>query len=212
MTLIVIEGNEAAGKDTHTRLLATACAATRLSFPDYTTDTGRAIHALLTRPYVPDAFLDAGQNAALVLQALMTMNRYEVAPKLAEAASRDIICDRYYLSGVVYGTVEGLSEDWLWTVHARLPQPDLWILLDVSVEESFRRRPQRRDRNERDRNKLERVRDEYLRVFREAGPRRCPEQRFMVVDALGTVDEVQQRIRSVVAAWREERISTGGGR
>jgi len=196
---IAFEGGEAVGKATQTKMLAERFGATLFSFPNYNTASGQAILSHLKNEWHCEAWAHHGPAGVsrwnmMAFQALMSANRYEAAGEIERAAERGhIVFDRYALSGIVYGTVEGLDPQWLWSIHHRLPQPDAWILLDASVDESFTRRPERRDRNERDREKLIRIRREYLRVFdfkRTTRPSECWE----VVDATGDPKEVHERI------------------
>lgn len=189
--MLVFEGGDAVGKNTQAKKMAERIGATMFSSPDYSTPTGQEI----ARTW----------DNMLVRQSLFAANRYERAREvLAALRCGPVVHDRYFLSSVVYGAVEGLDEEWLWEVHMRLPQPRIHILLDAPVDEGFQRRPERRDANERNREKLQLVRREYLRVFSEKGPRRALMTRdnalgvelpveFLIVDGTGTVDEVHNR-------------------
>ena len=167
MSIIALEGCDGAGKNTQAKKLAAHLNAKLFSFPDYETETGQAILGNLQQRWAaaeldsstlhtPRSFHLTGlphRLNALALQSLFTINRYEVAAKVAAAAlAGHVVLDRYWLSGVVYGTCDGLDEDWLIRIHERLPQPDVWILLDVPPEASVQRRPERRDRYESDGN------------------------------------------------------------
>ena len=102
---------------------------------------------------------------ALLLQCAMIVNRLEyldVIEGFEDDGDCLLILDRYYLSGIVYGQADGLDREWLYKVHASLPEPDLFFVLDIPVEESVRRRPERRDYYEKNLEKLERVRALYL--------------------------------------------------
>lgn len=227
--LIAIEGGEATGKATQTKLLAERLGATRFDFPNAATATGKLIYALLrgeiecgstdvvpVNPWHREEFSAwcayvREQAPPLVLQSLMTMNRYEAVPLLEAARARGpVVLDRYYLSGVVYGSVEGLPEGWLWTVHERLPQPDVWILLDTPVSLSFDRRPERRDNNERNRPKLEAVRTKYLEVFERES--RMHPHKWHVIDATADIETVYMRIAACISVAAETRLRALGDR
>jgi thymidylate kinase len=202
--LYVIEGCDAVGKATHAKILADRLGCDVLAFPDYTSPTGRAIKAQFDDAWSVHK-IDGGHCADaestfhdLVFQSLMLANRFEHFDKLALAAGskmHHLVCDRYFASGIVYGTVEGLDPSWLELIHRGLPRADYWVLIDMPVELGFVRRPDRRDRNERDANKLQKVRDEYLRYFTvccEASPA------WRIVDGTGTIEEVSARVREAV--------------
>jgi dTMP kinase len=211
--IICIEGGDAAGKATQSRRLARALNAELFTFPDYATPAGKAILGNLKRDWNVGEYAGAGvlhHSAleprrhdllnAMVLQALMATNRLERGADLRTAAARGhVVLDRYDASGIVYGGLDGLDPAWVAGVNAQLPvRPDLYILIDVPVDEGFRRRPERRDRYEADREYLERVRIAYLRLFKERQAARTvggpPGARWRVVDGLGTEDEVAARI------------------
>lgn len=224
--LVCIEGIDSAGKHTQAVRLAEALDGVVMSFPNYETETGKIIldnlqhrweaaaiteHVvsqiaegvnLVQRTHHDDAYLNA-----LALQAIFTVNRYEAASKIEDLllSGRNVVLDRYWPSGVVYGSCDGLDEQWLTRIHERLPQPDFWILLDVDPAESVLRRPERRDRYEKDAN-MGRRREIYLRLF--AGRLKDTtgflvdqdeteyRSKWAVVDGAGHELEVHGRIRA----------------
>lgn len=211
-TLYLFEGMDGVGKATHSKqfvkdLEARGLHAMRWDFPNYETTTGKAILLHLKNKwsareeyksmFAPTSLgLDATDNIdALVFQALMTVNRYEVAKELDTLLNRgvNVVLDRYWPSGYAYGKADGLSEDWLLAVHSSLPRVDKAVLLDITPEESIRRRPERRDRYEKQPGLMETVRANYLELFacmkRGAGS-------WNVVDAMGSFDEVHSRVVS----------------
>ena len=205
---VAFEGGDAVGKATQTKMFADRFGARLFSFPNYNTDTGRAILGHLKEEWIcaveGSAEIDgepapcwtrAGEQLDMMtFQSLMASNRYEAADEIIRAAqSQHVAFDRYSLSGIVYGTVEGLDPGWLWRLHSSLPQPDAWILLDAPVDTGFARRPERRDRNERNRGKLYKLRNEYLRVFDERAAL-FPSQFWRVIDAARSRDEVHASI------------------
>jgi dTMP kinase len=189
--MVAFEGGDAVGKNTQSKLLAQRIGATLFSSPDYSTPTGQEIAKTW--------------DNMLVRQALFAANRYESARKVLDALAKGpVVHDRYMLSSVIFGTVEGLDEKWLWEVQSFLPQPRIHILIDLAVDEGFRRRPERRDANERSREKQQAVRREYLQVFSKKGPERkltttvrgegaVPVQ-FLIVDGNGTLEQVHERV------------------
>lgn len=59
-------------------------------------------------------------------------------------AGQTVVCDRYALSTIVYGTVQGLNPEWLRSINAAFPQPDLTIIT-LPPYEITRERLGRRD-------------------------------------------------------------------
>jgi thymidylate kinase len=82
-----------------------------------------------------------------------------------------------------------------------LPVPDVCLFLDISVEESWKRRPERRDRYEKQREMLHQVRWSYLELFRKHD--------WVVIDAMGSPDEVQTRIQRWVTQGLEAIAAQG---
>jgi thymidylate kinase len=204
--IICIEGIDASGKATQSRRLAQHLSAQAISFPDYDTPTGHLIRghlkcywsALPDRPSLAESdfrLVDTALLNALVFQALQLANRMEHASAIAcaVATGRHLVLDRYWPSGWAYGSADGLDDAWLLQIHEHLPQPDLFVLLDVPPEKSSERRPVRRDRLEAQEGLMERVGVLYRQLWR-----RMAEEhgrlRWAVVDGIGTELEVEGRI------------------
>lgn len=211
--IIAIEGLDAAGKATQTAQLAQRFRddtrfeeVATMSFPQYETETGRAISTHLKKEwtarravgYDPLDPIDFNYLNELVFQSLMAMDRYAKAEYIESfyRTDRVLILDRYFVSGIVYGSVGGLDDTWLWQIHSRLPKPHYQILLDISLEESIRRRPNRRDRIESNRPFLEKVRSAYLSVFHNEKP--ISPDCWHVVDGVATPQLVNDIIWDVV--------------
>lgn len=130
--LIAFEGIDGAGKATQARLCRERQGADLVSYPRYATPHGELILLLLqnrlqlTVPGGPGVPPLARER---VLQALMTYDRY-AAPAPA-TDGRWTVLDRYWHSGAVYGTFDGLDLDELVRVHAPLPQARWNVLVDV---------------------------------------------------------------------------------
>lgn len=185
--LIAVEGGDGAGKATLTRQLVEDLRkvgrdAFRQDFPSYSSPTGALLQAHLRGEWTVQPIMDrhllarvGGDNIEdarcyadmLVRQCLMTVNRYELAEDIERllALGTDVVLDRYYGSSLAYGAAEGLDEGWIARISARLPRPDMWVLLDVPPEVAARRRERPRDLNEADLAKQEKVRQHYLTLF-----------------------------------------------
>ena len=159
--LIAFEGLDQSGKQTQTELLRDRLIdggrAVRLfSFPDYGTvmgaEIGRALRGECS--YEPNA-----------LQLLYVANRYEWQQEMTDAKRTGtiLLCDRYLASSVAYGEAQGLDSAWLVEIQKHLLQPDATIFLDITPDESVRRKTAGRDKYERDLALLARVRESYLR-------------------------------------------------
>lgn len=183
--IIALEGVDASGKQTQARLLEERFRATgsfkevfRYDFPHYQGVAGGVVGRVLNGDFVTisreayhqavdhiyDTRNDWSRDKAIIIQSLMLADRLEFFTMLRRfslSGERLLILDRYLLSGIVYGQADGLSRDWLVDVQRCLPPPDMMMLLNISVVESVRRRPERRDYYEKNLEKLERVFELY---------------------------------------------------
>ena len=198
---VVFEGIDASGKETQAKLMTKHLGAFAFSFPNYNSPTGKLIKGHLKKEwYTRVAYGEYGRFLAkkqlidpLVFQSLMTVNRMEVAQHIKDllAAGENVVADRYYASGLVYGSSDGLDLDYLWKIHRVLPQPDITFLLDISAEESFRRRPDRGgDRYEESRAKMEDVANRYRDLFAENSRRTY--NRWVVLDGTQSPEKIHQ--------------------
>ena len=124
---------------------------------------------------------------------------YHVATVIGPALERGavVLGDRYIDSSLAYqGAARSLGVDEIASLSAWATQglyPSLTFLLDLPPEVGARRRTDAPDRMECESMDFhERVRHEYLRLA-DAEP-----ERIVVIDAVGTVDEVFSEIRGVL--------------
>jgi dTMP kinase len=193
---LVLDGVDGCGKSTQARLLVEALQRTRPAEPLHlrepgSTGGGERIRRVLLEPGVE---LSSATEALLFAAARRQMLDELVAPALA--AGRDVVCERFHPATYAYQAhAGGLDEDELLELLDRWagePVPDRIWILDVDVEEAFRRRGEDRDRIE------SRGLDYQRRV---AQGFRCYAARFenvRVLDAGGTVEEVFEEIWSEV--------------
>ena len=83
-----------------------------------------------------------------------------------------------------------------------LPKPDLSIIIDITVEESYRRksRPEEREALDHDPVFLNRVRQNFLDLAKRFG--------WTVVDGMSDPDEVAQRVTRLIDSKRSARPET----
>ena len=193
--LIAFEGADASGKSTQARRLAHRLDVA-LTFQFGATDIGGAIRAILLDP--AHHRLDDRAEALLVIADKAQHVTEVVAPALDRGET--IVSDRFTASTTAYqGYGRGLDRDELvrmmhWATHGI--EPDLTVLLDVDLEVARERLGDDIDRIEGAGAEFHtRVRQGYLEMAR-ADP-----DRWVVVDAGGTVEEVAARVDAVVDAW-----------
>lgn len=216
--LMCLEGLDAAGKNTQAKRLvdkfdSIGRVAVVRSFPQYATPLGQLILGLLTgkRRLVEEQQVGdlisypAAPEEPLVLQALFLAEKSHAAHDIEADiyAGRDVICDRWKSSATAFGESDGVDPAWLQQAQELLPNPALNIFIDVPEEEALRRRPQLRDRYEKNREQQKIIYHNYKTIW-EAGAEDDPAQ-WVVVDGVGTIDEVTERIwKRVLHALRLE--------
>ena len=223
---IAIEGIDACGKGTQTELLAQRLEAKRFKFPDANTPIGRLIYAHLnkrwtTAPYAEVKVapaeslewppLDMEYVDNMVFQSLQATNRLVHAKAIAGFLRKGtpVIADRYTASSLVYGGADGLViEDWR-ELQEFLPQPDLNILLDIDLETSLERRPERRDRYETQDGYMAKVcglyRQLWIKMRNKEGS-----VRWVIIDGRASTTEVAAEISVAVKACKVTMETYGG--
>jgi dTMP kinase len=160
--IIVLEGIDKSGKTTQSKLLVdyisstTSHKAVQMNFPNYSTFSGIEIlrHLKGQTVYNPHA-----------LHVLFTLNRYEEKPVIERLLDEGsiIVMNRYYQSNIIYGLADGITRhEWLESLDGQMPQANLIIILDISVEESMSRNSNP-DVNEQDRDYLRKVRSYFIK-------------------------------------------------
>jgi dTMP kinase len=145
-----------------------------------------------------------GDLAPRAEAALFAADRaHHVASKIRPALERGeiVITDRYFDSSVAYqGAGRDLSRTEvrdlsLWAVGGLLPQ--LTVLLDLPAEEAR----SRRNTSGTEPDRLEREKTEFFETVRSAylDLAKAEPERFLVVDASVSVEEMQSQIRARVA-------------
>jgi dTMP kinase len=170
MMIVCIEGIDACGKDTQSHLLAERLGCESIRFPDYESPTGILINQHLHSKWAAKQNLGGhGDHLidAMVFQSLMLTNRMEAAARIHRyrMEQKNLVLNRYWPSGVVYGQADGLNVDWLLQVHVMLPQAHHYVLIDIPAEVSTMRRPERRDRYEMQPGLMEIVASGYLELW-----------------------------------------------
>lgn len=197
---ITFEGGEGCGKTTQIERLEralrqTGIAAERTREPGGT-EGAEAIRALLLTGD-PDRW-DVLSETLLFYAARVQHVRARILPALE--AGKMLLCDRFADSTRVYQGIKGVPRAQIEQLHALALgalEPDVTLLLDIDPDIGLRRAASRsgdETRFERmDRTFHQRVRQEFL-ALASAAP-----QRFAVIDASGSPDEVHQEILRVVS-------------
>ena len=190
--LIAFEGGEGSGKSTQARRLATELDAV-LTFEPGGTEIGRAVRALVLDP----AHTSMTDRAEALLMAADRAQHVAAVIEPALRAGRHVVTDRYVGSTLAYqGFGRGLDVDELrslcrWATAGR--DADVNVLLVVPYDESRARLAGMPDRLEaEDRSFHERVAAGFA-ALADADP-----TRWVVVDGVGSVDEVADRVKAAL--------------
>ncbi len=197
-----MEGVEGAGKSTHLsfihELLADAGLEVIVTREPGGTGLGESLRELRLAPRADPMAVDTEL-------LLMFAARCEHLARVIRPALTDgqwVLCDRFTDATYAYqGGGRGVSASRIATLEQWVQgelRPDLTIILDVPVLTGMERIGARGEHDRFEREDLaffERIRDSYLETARQA-PRRC-----RVVDASGTIGEVRQTLRGILAEY-----------
>ena len=202
---IVIDGPDGAGKTTQLKLLAEHLRTCGVEVCLVRDPGGTAIGDRIRRILLDNAHGEMGVECELMLYMASRAQLAAEVIRPALARGECVLCDRYISATVAYQGAGGAEPDTVLQagrIAVGPTWPDLTILLDLDAEVGLARvaGQRRHDRMEsRGAEFHRRVRKMFLRQAQEQ-----PE-RFAVVDAAGTVEEVQQRLRKVVDRWQWQR-------
>ena len=144
--LLQIEGTDRVGKTTTSKKLAEYLTTQSIinkiiPFPNRVTEIGKLIDKALKQ----EKF---SWSQATIFQLLQTANRLEFYDEILEwknAKDRVLIFDRYVLSGVVYGKLDGVPYDFLLELQILLPAPNISVILTADEKSLQRRLAEKQD-------------------------------------------------------------------
>ncbi|KAJ4331074.1 Thymidylate kinase [Didymella glomerata] len=196
--LIVFEGLDRAGKTTQCQMLVEALqkegqSVMFMRFPDRTTPIGQMINSYLS---------GESEQEDHVIHLLFSANRWEAVPKITKAIEQGttVIIDRYYYSGIVYSAAKqnpSMTLQWCRHPDVGLPRPDLVLFLHISAEDAAARGGYGTERYEK-----KAMQDRVRELFEEVRGKKEGDD-FVVVDAGGTVEDVQREIQEKTRAALE---------
>lgn len=196
---IAFEGGEGSGKSTQAARLADALGAVLTREPGGTA-VGERVREVLLDPSV--AGMDPRAEALLMAADRAQHVAEVVRPALAEG--RSVVSDRSAYSSLAYqGYGRGLGAEAIRSLCGWATEelwPDLAILLDVPVDVSDDRRKDPPDRMESAGAAFHATVAEGFRSLAAEEP-----GRWLVVDGVGSVDEVADRVRAGFDEWLSDR-------
>lgn len=195
---LVIEGLDGAGKSTISRSLSDALRDSvgerfQLTFePHDPSAAGDYIRQVLSRK------VSISPRTLALAYALNRADHNErvILPFLNSAepgagGERSILCDRYYLSSLVYQSVPPLTMEDVWALNTGAHRPDLTLFMDASAATCYRRMGTRGGDRELFDQHLEERREQYMRgiaFLRERG------EKIVEVDANPDLPDVLNSI------------------
>lgn len=203
--LIVIEGQDATGKDTQARLLA-----------EYLRKKGEKVTAYSESgtgsddPFVAEIAKltyktkqDINHRTRVLL---FLVNRYEQWRKVAEPAlarGETVILTRNWLSTLIYeGYAGGVSRSLISRLHkevmpVRYFSPDKMVILTLTDEERQRRLYSQAEEQGRVGEVLKTQSSDFQKKVNEAYLKVAREMKLMILDAEGTISMVQEKLRKL---------------
>ena len=205
---ITLEGTEGVGKSTNLRFIESVLQQHQISYKLTREPGGTPMAEEVRELLLANRDEQVADDAELLLVfAARAQHLARVIRPTLETGDW-VLCDRFTDATFAYqGGGRGLSKAMiaqLESVVQRGLQPDLTILLDLPVEIGLARARERGelDRFENERQGFfERVREAYLDRAH-ADP-----QRFAVIDASGTLEQVQQQISAVLECYLQKQES-----
>lgn len=109
----------------------------------------------------------------------------EIVPALE--SGKVVLCDRYYYSTIAYGFLK-LNYDWLVSICADFPRPDLAFYVDTPVSVAMDRMKNRQHKEFFEREKwLGKVRETYLKLMRS-------DKRCVILDGTKSREEIFKQV------------------
>ncbi len=196
---LTFEGIDGSGKSTQLQMLAERLRAEGREVVITVEPGGTEIGTRIREILLDKKHAKLAPTAELLLY--FAARAQNVAERIRPAVERGavVLCDRFTDSTLAYqGAGRGLGADVVRQLHriaCGTTVPDATFLIDVTVEESYRRTVTREeDRMDAQGAEFRRaVRDAYLALA-------AAEPRIRLIDGAGTPEEVHWRIRQAVAA------------
>ena len=199
---VTLEGVDGAGKSTQARMLAEALGPETVLLRE----PGGTVAGERLRELLKDASVELTPRAELMLfcAARAELVDQVIAPSLA--AGRDVVCDRFVDSTAAYqGGARGIDPGLVAALNAaavRGCMPDRTVLLRLDTETAVERARERCESPISDRFEAEgdRFQDRIAAEFDRIAA--AEPERFVVVDAAGSVDEVHARVLEALGLER----------
>ena len=199
---IAIEGLDGSGKTTIARelvyfLQSVLTKNVKLTFEPHDPSCG----GLYIRQVLEKKIIDFSHETLMMAFAANRLDHCdrEINKWLSKSDDRIVICDRYYLSSLVYQSNEEFSFDDVMEVNSRARKPDLTIFMNVSNEVCYERMKVRNKKKELFETNLGESRDKYFKAIDYLREKR--NETIEIVSANGTMKEVLAEMVQTIAAF-----------
>ena len=166
---VVIEGLDGSGKSSASEALKQRL---EKHFPNKVKRTYEPNNAMCGGEFIRDVLEKRiPQFHPYVLSLAYAANRLDhnsrlIQPWLAKGENHVVICDRYYLSSLVYNSADDFSFDQVMLLNKEARQPDLIFFLNVSAEVCRARMNKRKEPLELFETKLDFYRQQYFTAIK----------------------------------------------
>ena len=196
---LVIEGLDGSGKTSIGRHLAQFCEVhlnkkVRLTYEPHDPSAG----GLFIRQILEKKITNFTPETLMVAFAANRLdhNNRAITGWLTRGANHMIVCDRNYLSSLVYQTNADFSKEHVMKLNQNARKPDLTIFMNVSNEVCYQRMKHRNKPQELFETDLSNTRQKYLSAIDFLVAKR--NEKIVTVDANGTMDEVLRDVIKVL--------------
>ena len=200
--LITFEGIDASGKTTQMAILAKTLIQKGFQVLQTRQPGGTTIGQLIRQILLNPQHIEMIPETEVLLYVADRVQHIKEVIEPALSEGRIVLCDRYHDATVAYqGSGRQLDLAWLKPLEERLIRPpDLTLWFDIPVEESQIRLQKRNKTQNVENCRLEREDDAFFSRIREAYESFARQQghRFVKVDAMGEISDVQERIVPIV--------------
>lgn len=183
---IVFEGGDGSGKSTQAQLLSAELGAVLTREPGGTA-IGEKIRSIVLDPENPE--LHARTEALLMAAARAQHVAELIEPTLAKGTN--VVSDRFIASSLAYqGVARGLGIEAVATVNGMAladVEPDLTVLLKVPADAA-------RERMDRDHDRIEQDELDNVVVDTYASLANSTPERWLVVEAVGSIEDIHAQI------------------
>jgi dTMP kinase len=186
---IVLEGGDAAGTTTHSRLLKGFLESQGFKV-HLTQEPSQSKIGKLLREFLKNKDIPPTTDALLFAADRNLHFNNEIKKKLEEGFI--VISDRYIESSIVYQSVQSheISVDWVKEINKFVGWPDITIILDIDPKIALARKENEDLEKFEDTSFLDKVRNLYLQ--------RAKQESYYVISSDDIIELVQEKIQKFV--------------